>query len=203
MPPDIRKDRLMRIRALLLTPALAAAALGIGATTASAAPTLFTTAAHTTRVTVGATATATATSPMVLTSGATTFMSCNHSTLHLRVTANNDTQGLTAAVHAGSFSPCNSPITGNFPWQLHVSSNGSFSNDFFRWNAVMTNVSFNLLGGTYTGNLTTGVTVTQPTATSPLCLHLDRAASVSGPATGAGRLDITYCLTNGFSLTNG
>jgi hypothetical protein len=196
----------MRIRALLFIPALAAAALGIGATGASAAPTLFTSTAHTSRVPVGATATATATTPILLTSGSTTINTCTHSTLHLRVTANNDTQGVTGTIYAGFLSPCNSPITGNFPWHLSVSSNGAFSNDFFRWDGAVTGFSFNLLGGVYTGNLTTGITVTQPTAASPLCLHLNKARSVAGPLVGDGRIDGTYCLVgsaSGFSLTNG
>jgi hypothetical protein len=63
----------MRIRALLLIPALAAAALGIGASAASAGPTLFTTAAHTTRVTPGVTADVTSVTRISLTSGVTTI----------------------------------------------------------------------------------------------------------------------------------
>jgi hypothetical protein len=194
----------MRIRALLFTPVLAAAALGIGAGGASAA-TLFTTTAHSARVTVGATATATSTTPIPLTSGATRINTCTHSQLNLTLTANNDTAGVQANVTGGSFSPCNSPVTGNFatPWKLTISGTATISGGFSRYAAAVDNVSFNLLGGVYAGNLTTGITATQPTAAAaPLCLHMNAAGSVSGPLTGDGRIDGTYCLTNTFSLTN-
>lgn len=196
----------MRIRSLLFIPALAAAALAIGASGASAA-TLFTTTAHTTRVTVGATATATSTTPIVLTSGATKINTCTHSTLHLVLVQNNDVE-VVGNVVAGSFTPCLNPVTGNFttPWGLTVSGTGTMDGAFTRWNARVNNVSFNLLGGTYTGNLTTGITVTQPTvATSPLCLHAANAGFVTGPLTGDGRIDGTYCFSGtaaSFSLTN-
>ena len=195
----------MRIRALLFVPALAAAVLGIGASGASAA-TLFTTASHTTRVATGATAVATSTTPIPLTSGATRINTCTHSTLHLTLNQNGPSTVIGNIV-AGSFSPCVSPVTGNFatPWRLTVSGAGTMTGGFNSWTTAVDNVSFNLLGGTYTGNLTTGITATQPTAAgAPVCLHMNSAGSVAGPLTGDGRIDGTYCLSGtaaAFSLT--
>ena len=196
----------MRIRAFLLTPALAAATLAISASGASAA-TLFTSAAHTTRVTVGATASATLTTPLTITSGAVGFITCTHSTLHLSVSQNTDA-AVVGTVVAASLSPCTSPITANVvtPWKLTITGTSTMVGAFTRWNAAIDNVSFNLLGGLYTGNLTTGVTATQPTAAgAPICIHMAVAGSVSGPLLGDGRFDGTYCLSGSsaaFSLTN-
>ena len=195
----------MRIRAILLAPALAAMLLAVGASGASAA-TLFTSAAHTTRVAVGATASATLTAPLVWTSGATAINRCTHSTLHLTVAQNNDT-AVVGNIVAGSFSPCNSPLTGNFatPWKLTITGTSTMVGAFTRWNAAIDNISYNQLGGTYSGNLTTGVTATQPTtAAAPICIHLATAGSVSGPL-GSFNLDGSYCLSGtstAFSLTN-
>jgi hypothetical protein len=192
-------------RALLLLPALASTVLAVAVSEASAA-TLFTTAAHTTRVTVGATKTMTTTRDLTLTSGATTIMKCTHLTAHTRQDRNDDALILDT-VHAGSFGPCNSPITGNYspPWKITISGTSTTSGGFTRWNAAIHDFSFSLLGGTYTGNLTTGVTVTQPTLTgAPICIHLNAAGSVSGPLTGDMRFDSTLCYTGtaaAYSLT--
>ena len=197
----------MRLRAFLLVPALAAAVLAVGASGASGA-TLFTSAAHTTRVTVGATATATLTSPVLdWTFASVRFNACTHSTLHFSLAQNNHT-AVVANVVSGAFGPCVSPITGNFatPWKLTVTGTGTMVGAFTRWSAAIDSFSFNQLGGSYSGNLTTGVTATQPTtAAAPICIHLANAAGFSGPLTGDGRIDASYCFSGtsaAFSLTN-
>jgi hypothetical protein len=199
----------MRIRALLFLSALAATALlGIGAGSASAA-TLFTTTAHTARVTVGAIAVGTGTN-VDLTSGTAVINHCAHSSLNLLLDQNNDT-AVVGTVTAGSFNGCNNPVTPTFlnggvtaNWVLTVSGNSSLINDQNCWNASVDRVTFDLLGGQYAGNLT-GVTACQPTSGSPLTLRLPSAGSVAGPLTGNGRIDGSYVFTGAaaaYSLTN-
>ena len=196
----------MRLRVPLLIPALAAAVLGIGASGASAA-TLFTTAAHTTRVAIGDTAGATSTSSYFVHAGPARINSCTHRSVHL-VLDENGSSRVKETVIADNTTPCVSPMTSNTSpaWSLTITGTGTASGGFTRWSAAIDGVSFNLLGGTYTGNITTGVTVTQPTAAgSPICLHMNTAASVAGPLTGDGRLTGTFCLTGAaaaYSLTN-
>ena len=199
----------MRVRALLLVPALVTAVLAIGASGASAA-TLFTNAGHATRVTVGATASATSTTPLLLTSGATRMNTCTHSSLQLVISQNNDT-AVVGTVVGGTFNPCGATMTGAFfmPWRLTMTGAGVMSGGFTRWSAAINNVSFTVFGGLYTGNVTTGITATQPTTpstigASPICVHMTAAGSVSGPLTGDGRLDGSFCLSGtsaAFSLT--
>ena len=197
----------MRIRALLFVPALAAVVLGIGVSGASAA-TLFTSTAHTTRVSVGTTADATSVSPIDLTSGSQLLNRC-HSTLQLALRENSDTR-VAIAVTGSSFSNCSGigPVTGTHvvPWTLTITGTGRVVGSFWDYSATADNVVFDLLGGTYTGNLTSGVTITQPlVGTSPICVDLLAAGTVTGPLTGNGRIDGRYCLTGAaaaFSLTN-
>jgi hypothetical protein len=198
----------MRNRALLFIPVLAAVALGIGASGASAA-TLFTSTAHTTRVSVGTVADATSVAPIDLTSGSSLINRCQHSTLQLRLEENSDTR-VSIGVTGSSFSSC-SPFasvigTHSPPWTLTISGTGRVIGSFTDYSATADRVAFDLAGGLYTGNLTTGVTITQPTATtSPICVDLNAAASVAGPLTGDGRIDGKYCLTGAaaaFSFTN-
>jgi hypothetical protein len=192
----------MTRRALLLLPALVSTLMAVGVGEASAA-TLFTTAAHTTRVTAGATKTITETgSPFRLTRSGATIDTCTHAQAHT-VQNRNDDVLVADTIVAAAFAPCNSPFTGNFstPWKITVSGTGTTSGGFTRWNAAIDNVSFNFLGGTYTGNLTTGVTVTQPTATgAPICIHLNAAGSVSGPLTGDLRFHSTLCYSGAAAL---
>ena len=197
----------MGMRVPLLVPALAAAALGLGASGASAA-TVYTSATHTTRVAVSSSQTLTTSvgRSISLTSGGLKINECTHTVTHTTTSQNSGTVRWT--VVASGFAPCNSPMTGNHatPWSLTVTGTGTASGGFTRWSAAIDGVSFNLLGGTYTGSLTTGVTVTQPTAAgAPICLHLNTAGSVAGPLTGDGRLNGTQCFTGtaaSYSLTN-
>jgi hypothetical protein len=199
----------MRNRALLFIPVLAAAVLGIGASGASAA-TLFTNTAHTTRVSVGTTATATSEGNIDRTSGATLLNRCPHSSLHLVVEENSDTR-VSIGVVASTFSACTGigAVTGVHtpPWTLTITGTGTMIGGSTAYAATVHRVTFNIVGGLYAGNLETGVTATQPTAaTSPICVDLNAAGTVSGPLTGDGRIDGKYCLTSGaasaFSLTN-
>ena len=198
----------MRIRTLLLVPVLAAAALGtVGAGGASAA-TLFTSTAHTTRVTVGATAVATSVAPFDLTSGGTLILRCPHSTLHLVLAENSDNR-VDLSVTGSAIFGCVGlgAVTGTHvpPWTLTITGTGTMVGGFMSYAATMHRFAFDILGGQYAGNLE-GVTVTQPTvATSPICVDLNNAGSVAGPLVGDGRIDGKYCLTGaaaGFSLTS-
>jgi len=199
----------MRIRALLLaSTATVTAALAFGATGASAA-TLFTSTAHTARVAVGAVASASASTPIILTSSTSAINSCSGSTLNLQVTQNTDAGGVAATVTGGAFSGCSpfSPgLTFTPPWRLTVTGNGTVVGANTQWNASFDNVRFDLNGGLYTGNLTTGVVAFQPTAgTSPLCIRFSDAGTLSGPLTGNGRIDGNFCFEGaaaGWSLTN-
>ena len=198
----------MRIRALLFIPALAAAALAIGASGASAA-TLFTSTAHTTRVAVGTTAVATSVGNIDLTSGGALLNRCPHSVLHLVLAENSDTR-VNVSVTGSAFFACSGlgAVTGTHvpPWQLTITGNGTMVGGFTAYAATAHRVTFDILGGRYSGNLETGLTITQPTvATSPICVDVNNAGSVSGPLTGDGRIDGKYCLSGtaaGFSLTN-
>jgi hypothetical protein len=206
----------MRIRALLFTPVLAAAVLGVGASGASAA-TLFTTTAHSARVTVGATATAGSTTNIRLTSGTSgsTVENCASSALNLTLVQNNDTK-LIGSITGGSFTTC-SPfpsVTPTFsgtssPWTLTVSGTGTVSGTRTQYAASVDSVSVDFGNGNYRGNLgTTGGSIVayQPTAAAaPLCLDFNSSGSLIGPLTGDGRVDGTYCFTGAsasYSLTN-
>jgi hypothetical protein len=201
----------MRIRALLFTPVLAVALLGAGVSSASAA-TLFTTSAHTTRVTVGATASATATTNIRLTSGTSgsTVNNCNNSALSLALRQNNDTKVI-GAITAGSFSNCAPFATvatfsgTSSQWTLTVSGNSTTSGTRTQWAASVDSVSVDFANGNYRGNFG-NVTAYQPTATgAPLCLEFASSGSLVGPLTGDGRVDGTYCFDGAsaaYSLTN-
>jgi hypothetical protein len=187
----------MRIRALLFMSTLAVTAmLGVGVGGASAA-TLFTSGAHTTRVTVGATADAVATQPIVLTSGTTPINVCNNGTLHLVLDQNNDVNGVVATVTAGSVTNCSpAPATVTFAtaWRLSIPGASTTVAPNLRWAATVANVAFDLAGGLYTGTLTTGVTAVQPEATNvPLCLEVADAGELAGPLTSNGRIDTKFC----------
>jgi hypothetical protein len=208
----VRKDCIMRIRALLFIPALAAAALAIGVSNASAA-TLFTTTAHSTRVTVGATADATSQGPIILTSGGSEVNRCTHSSLGLRLDENSHAR-VSITVTSSTFTNCSglggqATGTHTVPWQLTITGNGAPSGSQTRWAATVHRVAFDfalIASGVFTGNLETGVTATQPTVgTSPICVDLNAAGTVAGPGIANGSIDGRYCLTGAgaaFSLTN-
>ena len=198
----------MRIRALLFIPVLAAAALAIGASGASAA-TLFTTTGHTARVAAGSLADATSVTPIDLTSSGMLADRCTHSSLGLSVSGNTATSPAVLTVTSSTFAPgcvgAGQPVgTHNPVWRLTVLGTGTMIGTQTAWNASVDNLVFDLPApfGQFSGNLTTGVTVTQPTvATSPLCVDLNNAGEAFGLV--AGTIDGRYCLTGtaaGWSL---
>jgi hypothetical protein len=196
----------MRVRARLLTPALAATVvLGFGVGGASAA-TLFTNGGHGTTVAVGATASATATSPVVLTSATSQLNVCNTSTLNLTL-AQNSGGTVVGTITSGTFASCNPlPATGLFSpaWKLTVSGSPTTSGGVTSWAASVASVGFSLGGGTYTGNLTTGVTARQTGAGGAVSLNFNDAGTLSGPLTTNGRIDANYSFEGGastYSLT--
>jgi hypothetical protein len=193
-------------------PLLVASALGMTAGTASGA-TLFTTGAHTARVTVGATAGLTTSTIARFTSGTSgsTFNTCASSTLGLTLVQNNDTKVILTTT-GGTFSGCVpfTPVTPTFsgtstPWTLTVSGTGTVSGTRTQWGATLDSVSLDYGNGNYRGNYS-GLTAFQPSATaSPICVAFVAAGSLIGPITGDGRLDTTYCFEGGaaaWSLTN-
>jgi hypothetical protein len=194
----------MRIRALLLTPLLAAAALGVGASGASAA-TLFTQTAHSSRVPLGTTGIAHSVGGATFTSGTAVINTCTSAALHFDVKTNNHTH-VVLTVTSQTFTGCTVPVTVTPHSEITVNGTGAAFGPETAWNATVIGFRFDMLGGLYTGNLTTGVTVSQPTAgTSPLSMHNRAAGTFTGPLTGNGRLAVTYRLTGhaaGWSLTN-
>jgi hypothetical protein len=201
----------MHFRTLPLVPLLAAVALGLTANAASAA-TLFTTTAHTTRVSVG-TAASVSTTSWRLTSGTTgsTTQTCGASTLNLTVAQNNDNKIL-AVISGALFTSC-APFPSIIPtfagtsttWTLTVSGTGTVSGARTQWPAALHNLSYDFGNGNYRGSFA-NLTAWQPTAPpSPVCIEFASAGSIVGPLTGDGRIDSTYCFEGGaaaWSLTN-
>jgi hypothetical protein len=217
----LRKERFMRIRALLFMPVLAAAVLGVGAGSASAA-TLWTTPAHTSRVAVGQLASVAAFTNVRLTSGTSgsTVENCDQSTLSLNLVQNNDA-AVIGAIGGGSFTGCapfatvtptfSDPSGTSTPWTLTVTGNSTTSGTRTQWRATVDSVNVDFGGGNYRGTLghASGgnITAWQPTATgAPICLEFNSSGSLIGPLTGDGRIDATYCFEGSkasqFSLTN-
>jgi hypothetical protein len=200
----------MRIRALLFIPALAAAALAFGVSSASAA-TLFTNAGHGTRVTVGATATATSTGAITLTAPAgSPANSAPQSVLGIRITQNNDAEITATVIHASFVDSTPAPIvpTLGTPWTLTIAGTSSVSGANTSYLARLNNLVFDLagFGAPFTGSLTTGITATQPTATgSPVTIRLNNAGQVTGNGI-TGTIDGGYVLggtvPSTWSLTN-
>jgi hypothetical protein len=201
----------MRLRMLPLIPVLATLAFGLVANAASAA-TLFTTTAHTTRVSLG-TAASISTTSWRLTSGTSgsTTQTCGASTLNLAVAQNNDNK-IIGVVSGASFTTCApfSTLTPTFTgtsstWTFTVSGTGTVSGSRTQWPAALHNFSYDFGNGNYRGNFA-NLTAWQPTASpSPICIEFASAGSIVGPLTGDGRVDSTYCFEGGaaaWSLTN-
>jgi hypothetical protein len=198
----------MNIRGLLLITVLAATAIwGVGGASAA---TLFTSAAHTTRVTVGASGTATS-GTLALTSGSSVIGLCNDASMGFTIAQNSDAGGVIGTVTSASLGACaggflSGTPTLTVPWRITVTGTGTTSGGNVSWPAALHNFRYDMLGGTYTGNLTTGVTAVQPVAgAAPVCLTFTNAGTLAGPLYGAGRLDGQYCFTGtsaSWSLTN-
>jgi hypothetical protein len=198
----------MRIRARLFLLLLAVTAMSLGGVGGASAATLFTSTTHTTRVTAGATADLVAISPIVFTSATTVINSCNNGTLHVVIDQNTDA-AVIATVTAGTLTNCSpAPYTPTFgtPWRLSITGSGTTVAPNVQWPATLSNFAFDVLNGVYTGNLTTGVTAFQSEPrTSPVCLRLADSGEFSGPLTGNGRIDATFCFegaAGSWSLTN-
>jgi hypothetical protein len=177
----------------------------IGAASSMAA-TLYTTKAHTTPVAVGTTAVGKS-GVVSLFSGKTKVNSCKSSLLDLKVTTNSG--GTVAAqITGGTFTTCSLATTVNAPWNpgLQVTGAGVVKGTKTVFSASVGGVSVNFAGGTYTGNLTTNITASQPTgAGAPLSLVLTKSGSLSGPLTSDGVVTATYKLTGAaakYSLGN-
>jgi hypothetical protein len=189
----------MRIRALLFLPALAAVALGIGVSSASAA-TLFLSNNHAGgRVTVGATATATSVGNVDLTAAVTNR--CTHIGLNVRVVENTVARS-SLEVYSSSFGTCH-PFQANgthlTPWRLTVTNSPTMIGAFTSYPATLHNAAFDLAvpnqRGAFTGNLE-GLTVTQTTSTTDhLCVDANNAGTATHITLGPGTIDAKFCLT--------
>ena len=196
----------MRIRAMLFMSLAAMAVVGIGASGASAA-TLYTSAAHTTTVSLGATLSATTTTPpkgIRLTSGTATVNNCTHATINGTVGANTG-GAIVIDFGSGAFSGCNIATTFAGAWALDIFGSGSHGTSqsgaaSLLWPATFTNVHMIFGGGTYQGNIVSGeggtITMSQGTTSGTgLCLNLSNAGTLSGPLTTVGKIDSQYCFT--------
>lgn len=188
----------MKVKTFAVTVAASAAAMGTIGAGSSLAATLYTTAAHTTKVAVGTTAVG-ASGVVSLYSGSTKVNSCTSSKLDIKLTANSG--GTVAAqITGGTFSGCNlaTTVTGT-PWSpgLQVSGSGVVKGTNTVWtNTSVDGVSVQFAGGTYTGNLTTHIDAQQNTAKGhPLVLKLVKSGTLSGPLTQSGVVTATYKLT--------
>ena len=163
----------MRMRALPFT-VVFAAAFAMSAGGASAA-TLFTGADHLHRVLTDTTINATSAGPFILTAAPGTLAnSCLHSTLHLKVSENDMEAGVGLTVLGGTFSNCNRGTTGTFDWKITITGTGTVMGPSTAYRATVDALSLDVAElGLFRGNLTTGVTATQPTVgTAPVCIHL-------------------------------
>jgi hypothetical protein len=189
----------MRHRVLLFSSVLAImASMGIAGGVASAA-TLYTSSSHVAAVPVGTTAVATA-GTVVLTSGSTTVNSCTSSSLNLSLTQNSGGM-VVADVTGGSFAGCRLATTVNACcarlWHVIVTGAAIIVGLNTLWNSVTArNVSVTFAGGTYTGDLTTGIVAQQPVSGgAPVSIALNNAAKLAGPLTSNGQVTGTYTLT--------
>jgi hypothetical protein len=188
----------MRIRALLFTPVLVAMAmLGLGASAASAVG-LYTDSAHTAFVPAGTTAVASS-SGIALLSGSTVVNSCTSSSLTLSLTDNGSVSRTVSAnvIPPSSFSGCRLATTANLatPWRVQIVGSCTIPSSNEVWGASVRAVSVTFAGGTYTGDLTTGVTAQQPVmGRHPVSLVFANAARLSGPLTSNGAVTGTYTL---------
>jgi len=188
----------MKVKVFAATVAASAAAMGAIGAGSSMAATLYTTAAHTTPVAVGTTAVGSS-GTVSLYSGSTKVNSCTSSKLDIKLTQNSG--GTVAAeITGGTFSGCNltTTVTGT-PWTpgLQVTGSSVVKGTNTVWpNTSVDGVSVMFAGGTYTGNLTTGIDAQQNTAKGhPLVLKMVKAGHLSGPLTNDGVVTGTYKLT--------
>jgi hypothetical protein len=191
----------MRIRALIISAAVTIA-VGLGVTSVASAATLYTDTAHTTAVSVGSTASIANTTPWVWTSVTSTLNTCTTSTIGLSVDQNSGGT-VTATFTSGTpFTGCSPlPIVPLYttPWTLTISGSPTTTGDVTAWRASLTGFRFVLGGGSYSGDIETGVTARQTGADGHVCLNFDHAGSFSGPLTANGLIDANYCFEGGAS----
>jgi hypothetical protein len=188
----------MKMKTFAVTIAASAAAMGTIGAASSMAATLYTTKAHTTPVAVGTTAVGKS-GVVSLFSGKTKVNSCKSSSLNLKVTTNSG--GTVAAqITGGTFTNCSlaTTVTGT-PWSpgLQVTGSGVVTGTKTVFSSTsVSGVNVQFAGGTYTGNLTTNITASEPTgAGAPLSLVLKKSGTLTGPLTSDGVVTATYKLT--------
>jgi hypothetical protein len=192
----------MRVRVLLLVSALATVVAAVGAGGASAA-TLFTTNSHLVRVSVGSIADATSIAPLDVTVAGTLAIRCTHSSLTLRVDDNGQTSGrvaitVTAATVAPGCAGGQLALTTTTPWLLTLRDHSTMVGAETVFRATLHGFRMDAQGvpGLIAGNLESGVTAVQPTATTfPISFVFDNAAGASSPTVGQVQIDARYVLT--------
>jgi hypothetical protein len=192
-----------------------ATAWSLGATAlppvADATATLFTTGAHTARVTVGATGRLTG-AGLGFTSGGTLINVCGGSSLTFQLTQNNTASSVQGTITSGSFSGCSTAYTLNFttPWAVAITGGRQANGTTLTYpNATLKNIRYDYLGNTVTGALTaarsstaTGLYAAQPTVGgAPVCLVMNHAGTVSDPLFGPLNLDGQWCFDSEPSKT--
>jgi hypothetical protein len=171
---------------------LIAAVLG-----AAGAPavTLFTTPAHTTRVTIGGTGTGTGTDFRMTTSGQT-FEACWDFTLGYAVTQN--AADVSANVTHGHFECAPDALVPTLatPWRVTISDGATTLGATRVWRASLSNVAYHYFFTFWHGDLTSNVTAVEPVvATAPICLQFKASASLFATAFGGMNIDSTFCFT--------
>jgi hypothetical protein len=196
--------------------ALTATVLALGAGSTASAATLFSNTSHVARLAASTPADATSAGPVTFTDPVGNPIGrCTHSSLELVVDGNtNDTNNavsLTVASStfaAGCTGPIGQPVgTHTARWRITLLGTATPSGSFTRWSGTVHGVELDFPGNLlFSGNLETGVTLTQPTmGTSPICIDLNNSGVLASPVGLAMSIDAKYCFTGGpaaWSLTN-
>ncbi len=195
----------MSRRTPLLAPVLLAAALGI-CTSSAAAATLFTSNAHTTRLSVGTTFQAISTGGTVPSSPLMSAPTCTgDATLQLDVVENSDTR-VSLTVTNGTFAGCDNETTGIFDWTITITGNGSVSGSNTVYTTTQHDVRFFVAGhGFFTDTDRVG-SADQPTVgTAPICITPPTPGGLLLARIPQAFFDFKYCFIGsaaGWSLTN-
>jgi hypothetical protein len=186
----------VRLRTLTLVPALAAAMLSIG-TASAPAVTLFTSAALTTRVPVGATATLTSPN-WQFTNGGLPLTTCTDAQVDVRISQNNDTMAIADTI-GGSLTGCG-PFTATptFLPSSKITFAGYFSIPSYtaavtQWDTYVVDTSN--FGPTSTGNLNTRITTTRPLTGGPICITMTQARTLNTASPATRFISASFCFT--------
>jgi hypothetical protein len=175
--------------------------------------TLFTTAVHATRVTVGATGRLAGQGLLGFTSGTSLASTCAASTLTFRLTQNSDASRVQGTVTSGQTLAC-SPFARapTFPWTVSITGGRQdFAGNVAYPNTTLSNLRYDYGSGFGSGSGTlapatsvtsNGLYAAQPTgAGAPICLVMNRAGTVTDALFGSQNLDGRFCFDDEPSRT--